>query len=275
MLDKWLSLLATRLRRRSGWYYLGNGVGLALTHFGRKIFLPGSDAGMTPDIILNGQWEPHVEAVLRRILKPGMQVAEVGASVGFHTLVMGEAVGPTGHVHAFEPYPKVLPLLRQTLASNRFMDRVTLREVAVLHAPGDVFFAADPQQAGSAHLAIPVAAPSYTESFAVPATRLDDALAEVPALDLLRMDAEGTEGLVLLGAQQIMARSPRLVVVMEWSPAMLAARGDVAELANWIEALGFRCQRIEREGALSPVTVAEMPGLAHCDLVLSRDGVSV
>ena len=275
MLDKLLSLLRARLRRRSDWYYLGNGVGLALTHFDRKIFLPGGDAGMTPEIILNGRWEPHVEAVLRRVLKPGMQVAEVGASVGFHTLVMGEAVGPTGHIHAFEPYPKVLPLLRQTLASNRFMDRVTLHEVAVLHAPGDVYFAADPQQAGSAHLAIPVAAPSYTESFAVAATRLDDALAGVTSLDLLRMDAEGTEGLVLLGAQQLMERSPRLVVVMEWSPAMLAARGDVAELAAWIAGLGFRCQRIERNGMLMPVTAADMPTLAHCDLVLTRGGVVI
>ncbi|NKE46944.1 FkbM family methyltransferase [Roseomonas frigidaquae] len=275
MLDKLLSLLRARLRRRSDWYYLGNGVGLALTHFGRKIFLPGGDAGMTPDIILSGRWEPHVEALLRRVLKPGMQVAEVGASLGFHTLVMGEAVGPTGHVHAFEPYPKVLPLLRNTLASNRFQDRVTLREVAVLHAPGDVHFAADPAQAGSAHLAIPVAAPSYTESFAVPATRLDDALAELPALDLLRMDAEGTEGLVLLGAQQIMERSPKLMVVMEWSPAMLAARGDVAELANWIAALGFRCRRIERQGVLTDVTAAEMPGLSHCDLLLTRGDAPV
>lgn len=275
MLDKLLSLLCARLRRRSDCYYLGNGAGLALTHFGRKIFLPSGDAGMTPDIILSGQWEPHVEALLRRILKPGMQVAEVGASIGFHTLVMAEAVGPTGHIHAFEPYPKVVPLLRNTVASNRFTDRVTLHEIAVLHAPGDVRFAADPAQAGSAHLAIPMAAPSYTESFAVPATRLDDALADVPSLDLLRMDSEGTEGLVLLGAQQIMERSPKLVVVMEWSPAMLVARGDVAELANWIAALGFRCRRIGRQGALVEVTAAEMPNLSHCDLVLTRGDTAI
>lgn len=275
MLDKLFSLWRARHRRGGEWYYLGNGVGLAVTHFGRKIFLPGDDGGMTPELILNGRWEPHVEALLRRVLKPGMQVAEVGASVGYHTLVMGEAIGANGHIHAFEPYPKVLPLLRQTLQTNRFMDRVTLREVAVLHAPGDVQFAADPQQAGSAHLAIPVAAASYSESFVVPATRLDDALADLPRLDLLRMDSEGTEGLVLLGAQGLIERSPRLVVVMEWSPAMLAARGDVAELAQWIESLGFRARRIPRRGPLVPVTAAEMPGLAHCDLVLTRGDVTL
>jgi hypothetical protein len=109
MFDKLRSLLRARPPARGGWYYLGGGVGLALTHFGRKIFLPGEDYGMTTEIILKGQWEPHVEAVLRRHLKPGQQVAEIGASIGFHTLVMAEAVGATGHIHSFEPYPKVLP----------------------------------------------------------------------------------------------------------------------------------------------------------------------
>lgn len=270
MLDKLSSLLRNRLRPRREWYYLGNGMGLALTHFGRKIFLPGDDAGMAVEILLGGRWEPNVESVLRRRLKPGMQVAEVGASLGFHTLVMAEAVGPAGHIHSFEPYPKVLPLLRRTIAANHLGGRVTLREVAILHEPGEVRFAADPVHAGSAHLAIAVAATNYTDGFVTPAMRLDDALADLPALDLLRMDSEGTEGLVLLGATELLARSPRLCIVMEWSPIMLQARGDVAELANWIEALGFRAQRIEKDGSLTPVTAAQMPDLAHCDLVLDR-----
>jgi FkbM family methyltransferase len=270
MLDKLSSLLRDRLRPRREWYYLGNGMGLALTHFGRKIYLPGDDAGMTPEIILRGQWEPHVEAVLRNRLKPGMQVAEVGASVGFHTLVMAEAVGASGHIHSFEPYPKVLPLLRRTIATNHLGGRVTLREVAILHEPGEVRFAADPEQTGSAHLAIAGGAANYSDGFVAPAMRLDDALAEVPALDLLRMDAEGTEGLVLIGATELLARSPRLCIVLEWSPIMLQARGDVAELAAWIEALGFRCRRIGKDGSFTPVTAAQMPGLDHCDLVLDR-----
>ncbi|MGG5887769.1 FkbM family methyltransferase [Falsiroseomonas sp. HC035] len=271
MFDKLLSLLRARPRVRGGWYYLGNGVGLALTHFGRKIFLPASDDGMTPDIILRGQWEPHVEAVLRRYLKPGMRVAEVGANIGFHTLVMAEAVGPTGHIDTFEPYPKVLPLLRRTLAANQFHRRVTLHEVAILDQAGEVRFAADPTQAGSAHLAIPVAAANYTEGFATPALRLDDALADLPALDLLRMDVEGTEGLALRGATALIARSPRLVVVMEWSPIMLAPRGDVAELSAWITGLGFRARRIERNGQLTPVSPSALSELDHCDLVLERN----
>ncbi len=263
-------MLRGLLRGRGGWCYLGDSVGVALTHFGRKIFLPGADFGMTPNIALHGRWEPHVEQTLRALLKPGMQVAEVGANVGFHTLVMAEAVGATGHIHAFEPYPKVARLLRHTLRINRFAERVTLHEAAALHEAGEMTFAVDPDHAGSAHLAIPVALPDYSERFTVPALRLDDVLAELPALDLLRMDAEGTEGLALIGAQALIERSPRLVVIAEWSPAMLAPRGDVAELTAWLVSLGFRFRRIERDGLLTEITAADLPGLAHCDLVMSR-----
>jgi hypothetical protein len=84
------------------------------------------------------------------------------------------------------------------------------------------------------------------------------------------MDVEGTEGLALRGATALIARSPRLVIVMEWSPIMLAARGDVAELAAWIAGLGFRARCIERNGGLTPVSTTELPSLEHCDLVLER-----
>ena len=270
MLDR-LEFLWRALRpRRGGWCYLGNGVGVARTAFGRKIFLPGDDFGMTPDIALTGEWEPHVERQLRRLLRPGMQVVEVGANVGFHTLVMAEAIGRTGHIHAFEPYPKVARLLRQTLLLNRFAGMVTLHPVVALHGAGEVRFAADPNQAGSAHLAIPVADPAYVESFLVPAVRLDDALAALPAADLIRIDAEGTEGLALRGAQALIVRSPKLVIVAEWAPAMLAARGDVAELANWLDGLGFRCQRIRRGGGRGRVAPGDLPGLPHGDVVFRR-----
>lgn len=271
MLDKATSLWRAVVRgRHGGWCYLGDGVGVALTHFGRKIFLPGGDFGITPDIALHGIWEPHVEAQLRRLLKPGMRVVEVGANVGFHTLVMAEAVGPTGHIHAFEPYPRVLRLLRQTIALNRFAERVTIHASAALHAAGEVEFAVDPDQAGSAHLAIPIALPAYSERFTVPTVRLDEALAEEGAVDLLRMDVEGTEGLVMIGAEALIARSPNLVVVAEWAPNMLAARGDVGELVAWLAAIGFRFHRIERNGTLTGVAAADLPALPHAELIMTR-----
>lgn len=263
-----------RLRGRETWYWMGT-YGIAVTRSGRKIFVPAGDLGVVPSIALYGRWEPQVEAVLRRLVKPGAIVAEVGANVGYHTLVMASRVGDAGHVHAFEAHPRLLPLLRATLAANGMSGRrVTLHGCAALDAPGHVSFAASHDQVGSGHLQVRNMSASYdavyAERFEVEAVRMDDALAQVAALDLLRMDAEGSEGLVLHGAAALIARSPRLRIVTEWSPIMLAARTDPAELAAWLGGQGFRAWIITDAAKLEPVAMSALPGLPHGELVLSR-----
>jgi FkbM family methyltransferase len=274
MLRSALDWLRWQLRGRDSWYWMGTH-GIALTRAGRKIFLPGGDVGLAASIATTGRWEPHVERVLCRLVKPGQMVAEVGANVGYHTLTLAARVGETGHVHAFEPHPRVLPLLRATLAKNgRLGTRVTLHPVAAAAAAGQVQFAASHSEIGSGHLRLGAAAPPYdevyAERFAAQAVRLDDALAAVPALDLLRMDVEGAEGLVLEGAAALIARSPALRIVMEWAPAMLAIRSDPAGIAGSLAAQGFRAWRIPRLGRLEPVEMAALPKLPHGELALSR-----
>jgi FkbM family methyltransferase len=263
-----------RLRGRETWLWMGTH-GIAVTRSGRKIFVPPGDLGVVPPIAVYGIWEPQVEAVLRRLVRPGDVVAEVGANVGYHTLVLAERVGRAGHVHSFEPHPRLLPLLRATLAFNGSAgERVTLHACAALDAPGRVGFAASHEQVGSGHLQVRGLSAAYDEVYAerfeVEAVRIDDRLAQVPALDLLRMDAEGSEGLALHGAAALIARSPRIRIVTEWSPAMLAARTDPAELAAWLGGQGFRAWIIPRRGRLEPVALDALPALPHGELVFSR-----
>lgn len=268
------NLVMRRLRARGAWYWMGTH-GMAVTYNGRKIFVPGGDFSLAPSLATYGVWEPHVEAVLRRLVKRGATVAEVGANVGYHTLVMAGCVGEAGQVHAFEPHPRLVPLLRETLRVNGpLRTRVTLHPFAALDAPGPVTFAATHHHIGSGHLQARGMnadyGDMYPERFEVAAVRLDDTLAQVPALDLLRMDAEGTEGLALHGAAALIARSPGLRIVTEWSPEMLASRTDPAELAAWLAGQGFRAWIIGPRGKLEPVAMSALPGLPHGELVLSR-----
>jgi FkbM family methyltransferase len=278
MLRVWFDRMLRRLRGRETWLWMGTH-GIAVTQSGRKIFVPAGDLGVVPSIAVYGIWEPPVEAVLRRLVQRGDTVAEVGANVGYHTLVLAERVGRSGHVHCFEPHPRLLPLLRATLDLNApFGERVTLHPFAALDVPGRVGFAAAQEQAGSGHLQVRGMNAAYdelyTERFEVEAVRMDDRLADVPALDLLRMDAEGSEGLALRGAARLIARSPRLRIVTEWSPAMLASRTDPVEIAAWLGAQGFRAWMIARRGRLEPVAIDALPGLPHGELVFSRQDIA-
>ena len=251
--------------------YLGGNRALALTHRGQMIYLDTRDLGLTPHIAMHGTWEMDVEAVLGRLLRRGDRVAEVGANMGYHTLTMAEAVGPGGHIDSFEANPAVLPLLRATIAVNGFAGRVTLHPVAALDAPGEVSFSSDPDHIGSGHLALEAEAPNYSRRVTVPAATLDERLADVPAIDLLRMDAEGSEPQVLRGAAALIRRSPGLRIVTEWSAPMMAARSDLGALVAWLGGeLGFGFWQVAKGGALQQVTADSLPGLPHGELVLMR-----
>ena len=256
-------------RPERGYCYLGGGRAIALTHAGKKIYLDTRDLGLTPHIATEGIWEPDVEAVLKRLVRPGHRVAEVGANMGYHTLTLAEGVGPRGHVDSFEANPAVLPLLRATIAVNGITDRVTIHPEAALDAAGTVEFTSDPDHIGSGHLAIPGEAAHYSRLAVVPAVTLDAALAALARLDVLRMDAEGSEPLVLRGATALLQRSPGVAVVTEWSAPMMA-RHDLGGLVGWLGDMGFRYWRIETGGRLAPVPGADLSGLSHADLVLSR-----
>ncbi|MDN3565215.1 FkbM family methyltransferase [Paeniroseomonas aquatica] len=262
---------AVPARAPQAYCYLGQGRAVALTHRGHKIFLDTRDLGLTPHIATHGIWEAEVEAVLVRLLRPGQQVAEVGANMGYHTLAMAEAVGTAGRLDCFEANPAVLPLLRATLAVNGLEERVRLHPVAALEAAGSVEFTSDPEHIGSGHLAFEGEAANYSRRALVPAVTLDAALADGPPLDLLRMDAEGSEPQVLRGARALLARSPGLRVVTEWSAPMMAVRSDLGALLDWLHGeLGFGFWRIAEAGRLEPVSVAAMPGLPHGEVVMAR-----
>lgn len=258
-------------RQPQGYCYLGDGRAVALTHRGDKIFLDTRDLGLTPHIAVHGIWESDVEAVLGRLLRPGHVVAEVGANMGYHTLAMAEAIGPGGHIDSFEANPAVLPLLRATLAVNGLGGLVTLHPAAALDKPGEIAFSSDPDHIGSGHVALEGEAANYSRRIRVPAVTLDAVLAGVPALDLLRMDAEGSEPQVLQGATALLTRSPGLRIVTEWSAPMMARHGDLAALVAWLHGtLGFEFWRIGRAGTLEAVAAEALPGLPHGEVVMAR-----
>jgi FkbM family methyltransferase len=253
--------------------FLGDRV-LTHTHRGQWIYVAADDVYMTPHLLKDGVWERHVERVVERLVRPGQTVADLGANVGYYTLALAAAVGPTGQVDAFEANPAAIRLLRDTLILNGLTERVRLHAAAVMDRPGTVTLAAAPHHLGSGNVTVGVADQAYLADYSVrtevPAVTLDSTLARVPELHLLRIDIEGSEPLALRGAAALIERSHSLKIVTEWSPGMMAARADVREFADWLSCLGFRFWRIAADSSLEPVEPAQTPTLPHCDLVLAR-----
>lgn len=69
-------------------------------------------------LLFFGVWEPAVSKFMREAIKPGAVVADIGANIGYYTLLLSRAVGPSGHVYAVEPGPHIRARLEDALARN-------------------------------------------------------------------------------------------------------------------------------------------------------------
>jgi FkbM family methyltransferase len=202
------------------------------------LWFDGADTRLTPWARSQGVWEADVMKLLAATLRPGGVFVDVGANVGFHTVLAAQLVGPAGKVFAVEPAPWTLQLLRANVW--RSAAAVTVLPFAASDATGTVRLAHEAGHRSGARL-------SADGGIEVEAAPLDDLLPEVAA-DVVKVDVEGAEPLVLRGATGLVARSPHLVVVVEFRDETHLSGETPAEVLAFYESLGFELRLLRRNG---------------------------
>jgi FkbM family methyltransferase len=157
------------------------------------------------NLLFFGNYESDLRHYFKNLLRPGLIVVDVGANVGWHTLLMAQQVGDAGRVIAFEPNPSVREQLLYHVALNRF-SQVEVLPYALSDAAGRVKFNAPPvnnPHCGDGFLA---ATPDLetTDCIEVEAMPFDALLDQLTLsrLDLIKIDVEGFEWRVLRGCEQ-------------------------------------------------------------------------
>jgi FkbM family methyltransferase len=191
--------------------------------------------------IASGEIEPELQARLPELIRRGAVVWDVGAHVGFFALTFARLVGPEGLVVAFEADDANVEALRAATQRNQIAN-VEICPVAVWSAPGTVQFERRADIAGATDGAV---VDSGT-GVAVPATSLDVEAQQRRIPDLVKIDVEGGEEQVLIGARQLLTEH-KPVVVCE---VHVHGRGD-AELLPRVRALlegdGYQVEEFDPE----------------------------
>lgn len=191
-----------------------------------------------------GSYELQKQREMAVAVHPGMVSFDIGANVGFYTLLLSKMVGPRGSVIAFEPVPRNCDFLRRHVAINRCTN-VLVQELAVADFDGIAYF--DPTQSSSqGHL-------TERGSLRVTCAQIDSLVAadEIPPPHIMKIDVEGAELAVLEGASRVLARNKPMI--------FLATHGEQAHDAC--------CRKLGRMGyRLAPVTGAT---LATCDEIVA------
>ena len=198
-----------------------------------------------------GTWEPQTTGLVKRLLRRGMTMADVGASIGYYTLLAAPLVEDAGHVYAFEPDPRILPALNQNVQVGSHNSRVTIVPAAVTNRPGKArLFLAEP---GLRDASLYTLDGDTNHSTEVEATSLDAYFAALgwPRVDLVKMDIEGAERLALDGMRELSQRNLQLKLIVEFCPSIQRKAGvSPDEFFNLLREAGFtRVYAILGDGA--------------------------
>jgi len=254
--------------------YFGDHTALVATRWGAKMLVDTRDAAIAPWIVLDGLWETHVTDWLQETLRPGQVFVDVGANVGYFTLLGGMLVGPQGRVVAVEAHAGLAELLRRNVIMNGLYGYVTTWHRAAwstttslqLHQRLNFSGASSVGAIGQEALDRLGDTEEMVEVQAVP---VDDLLHGLPLVDVLKMDIEGAELQAFTGLSRTLDASRDISIMFEWAPALMEAVGDKAEaLVDLLEGHGLRFRLLE--DGLSPIERAKLLDLPYGNVVASR-----
>lgn len=183
---------------------------------GFSLILDTADVSVSTPILEQRRWEPFLTQVFRRYIRRGMRVADVGANVGYYTMLAASLVGSEGEVFAFEPNSENCRLLLQSAAANEFTN-IHLFPLALAQSVGHTWFSTHIGSNGGLIPASRSAATGYGSI--VPTARFDSLIK--PPLDFMKMDVEGAEFGVLRGGEELI-RTTRPIIASEFSCEMIS-----------------------------------------------------
>jgi FkbM family methyltransferase len=167
--------------------------------------------------VQQGIGEPHVQQTLVDHLRPGMTFYDLGANIGYFSLIAARLVGPKGSVISFEADPEIAARLRENLARNNFL-HAAVEQKAVWSTDTIVSFArVDPDTSPDRGLGH-VCADSSGDTITVEAISLDRYVTPQNSPDFLKCDVEGAETEVFRGADRLLAEKRTILLVEMHSP---------------------------------------------------------
>ncbi len=219
--------------------------------FGFNYEVPDLREPIAFHLLINGSYEPQIQDLLHRILRPSGTFIDVGANIGTFTIPAAKYVGPSGHVIAIEASPNIFNVLQKNVALNN-IGNVKLICAAAGSTNDDATFYPAPVD----HFGMGSRAPQFNATpITVQSVTLDLLASKLnlASIDLIKIDVEGFELDVLNGAGELLNRKNPPCVVFEfcdWAEARRSGR-DVGAAQRFLLDRGFRIWRAASDyGAL-------------------------
>jgi len=190
-----------------------------------------------------GTYEIELQTAIKKYCRPGMVIYDVGANIGYVSLIFAKQVGEKGKVIAFEPLPENLQRLQKNITLNGLGSRITCVQAAVVDKPGSITFLVHSSGAMGKAQGSLGREEQYVAQITVPAVALDDLifLQNYPQPDLVKMDIEGGEVLAIQGMQKTLTEVQPILLIE------IHSRSALDFLWTELQNCGYQLFKMERD----------------------------
>jgi FkbM family methyltransferase len=187
---------------------------------GFKMYTDPKDSAISPQLLSKGCWEPVETEIFTRLVKSGMTVVDIGANIGYYSLLAAKLVGTSGKVYAFEPFASTFNILERNIAVNEYSHVISIcKAVTNKNSSARMYFGKYTPACNSLM--------GKGEFVNVKSTTLDSEIKG--KVDLIKMDIEGAEVLAFEGMQTIIRDNPHIILITEVFPKALLKAGSSFE----------------------------------------------
>lgn len=260
-----LPKLARAVRYYLSWKRRGD-VRLVETTVG-PLYVDAADFSLGRQLLDTASYESQWTAWMKGAVQSGMCAVDVGANIGYYSILLGRAVGSTGRVLSFEPEPYNYSILSRNVRHNDLDGRVTPVPAALADKPGKSQLFMDRRFFGVHSLSGENRISGGRQSVVdVDVVTLDDAVEAhglTDRVNFLKIDAQGAEGMILAGATRLLAQ-PHLTLLMEiWPHGLRNCGSSIDGVFGVLTAAGMTPHQVNKKSpTLKPITWEEARGRA-------------
>ena len=230
---------------------------------GGRLFVSDADQGSVARALRNkGRYEKDWTAWMRANIGTGLNVVDVGANLGYYTVLLASLVGPTGRVTACEPDPGNAALLRRSVTENQFA-HVQVVEAAVTESDGRATLYQDPAWHGVHSLARENCVNAGDGRVDVATVSLDSLMRHgIADVDFVKIDAQGAESAIMRGARLLLRQAHARVLMEIWPFGIRGLGGSLDDVITPFFEHGFSAGTMNAAREVVPIDAAAIAARA-------------
>ncbi len=210
-----------------------------------KMYIDLNQFSIGRTLLTDGIWEQHMTSLFKSAVREGMVVVDVGANLGYYSLLAARLVAENGRVFAFEPGPENFALLCRSIEANGFRNVIPVQKaVSDKTGRGKLFVCSEFRgdhtlyDNSDGRTSIEIQTVSLDEFFRDKGNKVD----------VIKVDAEGAEMAIIQGMKGILEANPDLILFTEFFPRTIRAFGhSPKEYVKRIAEYGFKVYCIDEE----------------------------